>query len=78
MGSLAVRLQSLQRKLEGDWTNMRFTNISPSATSRVVKKDNFEVINGDPTFDKQYETLPAQKMAEEWIRHTYRRGWEQI
>jgi hypothetical protein len=78
MGVLAVRLQSLQRKLEWDGPNMRFTNISPSDTIRVLKKDNFEVINGDPTFDKQYETLPAQKMAEEWIRHTYRKGWEQI
>ena len=78
MGVLAVRLQSLQRKLEWDGPNMRFTNISPSDTIRVLKKDNFEVINGDPTFDKQYETLPAQKMAEEWIRHTYRNGWEQI
>nr|WP_319572190.1 Gfo/Idh/MocA family oxidoreductase [uncultured Draconibacterium sp.] len=78
MGVLAVRLQSLQRKLEWDGPNMRFTNISPSDTIRVLKKDNFEVINGDPTFDKQYETLPAQKMAEEWIRHTSRNGWEQI
>jgi hypothetical protein len=78
MGVLAVRLQSLQRKLEWDGPNMRFTNISPSDTIRVLKKDNFEVINGNPTFDKQYETLPAQKMAEEWIRHTYRSGWEQI
>ena len=78
MGVLAVRLQSLQRKLEWDGPNMHFTNISPSDTIRVLKKDNFEVINGDPTFDKQYETLPALKMAEEWIRHTYRSGWEQI
>nr|WP_321354393.1 Gfo/Idh/MocA family oxidoreductase [uncultured Draconibacterium sp.] len=78
MGVLAVRLQSLQRKLEWDGPNMRFTNISPSDTIRVLKKDNFEVINGDPTFDKEYETLPALKMAEEWIRHTYRSGWEQI
>ncbi|WP_321368722.1 Gfo/Idh/MocA family oxidoreductase [uncultured Draconibacterium sp.] len=78
MGVLAVRLQSLQRKLEWDGPNMRFTNISPSDTIRVLKKDNFEVVNGDPTFDKEYETLPASKMADEWIRHTYRSGWEQI
>lgn len=78
MGVLAVRLQSLQRKLEWDGPNMRFTNISPSDTIRVLKKDNFEVVNGDPTFDKEYETLPALKMADEWIRHTYRSGWEQI
>jgi predicted dehydrogenase len=78
MGVLAVRLQSLQRKLEWDGPNMRFKNISPSDTVRVLTKDKFEVQDGDPRFDKDYATLPAYQMAEEWIRHTYRQGWEQI
>jgi hypothetical protein len=78
MGVLAVRLQSLQRKLLWDGPNMRFTNISDSDQLRVLAKDEFEVVNGDPRFNKDFVTLPAKKMAEEWIRHNYRQGWEQI
>jgi len=78
MGVLAVRLQSLQQKLEWDGPNMRFKNISPNDTIKVLAKDNFEVLDGDPKFKKDYTTLPALQMAEEWIRHNYRRGWEQI
>ncbi len=78
MGVLAVRLQSLKRKLLWDGPNMRFTNISPSDEIRILKEDNFEIVNGDPRFNKDYVTLPAFETAEEWIRHTYRQGWEQI
>lgn len=78
MGVLAVRLQSLQRKLLWDGPNMRFTNISPSDQIKVLTKDNFEIVNGDPKFQKEFATLPALETAEEWIRHTYRQGWEQI
>ncbi len=78
MGVLAVRLQSLNRKLMWDGPNMRFTNISSSDKLRILSKNEFEVLDGDPKFKKEYETLPALEMAEEWIRHTYRSGWEQI
>lgn len=78
MGVLAVRLQSLQRKLLWDGTNMRFTNISPSDKITVLAKNEFEVLDGDPKFKKEYASMPALEMAEEWIRHNYRQGWEQI
>ncbi|WP_299578176.1 Gfo/Idh/MocA family oxidoreductase [uncultured Sunxiuqinia sp.] len=78
MGVLAVRLQSLQRKLLWDGPNMRFTNISNDDQLHILAKDEFEVVNGDPRFNKDFVTLPAKKMAEEWIRHNYRQGWEQI
>jgi len=78
MGVLAVRLQSLQRKLLWDGKNMRFTNIGYDDRIKVLTRDRFEVINGDPRFSKEYATLPAAEMAEEWIRHTYRGGLEQI
>ncbi len=77
-GLLAVRLQSLNRKLQWDGKNMRFTNIGYDDKIRVLTRDRFEVVNGDPRFDKQVATLPAAQMAEEWIRHNYRNGWEQI
>ena len=78
MGVLAVRLQSLRRKLEWDGPNMRFTNISPSDQLSILTKDNFEIVNGDPKFNKDFAKLPALETAGEWIRHTYRQGWEQI
>jgi predicted dehydrogenase len=78
LGVLAVRLQSLQRKLIWDGPNMRFGNISPADELRILSKDKFEVLDGDPKFEKDYATLPAFEMAEEWIRHSYRTGWEQI
>lgn len=78
LGVLAVRLQSLQRKLIWDGPNMRFKNIQSSDMLRILARDNFEVIDGDPQFNKDYSTLPALEMAEEWIRHSYRKGWEQI
>ncbi len=78
MGGVAVRLQSLNRKLEWDGPNMRFTNIGSSDAIRIVSENKFEVLDGDPKFKKNYETLPARQMAEEWIRHNYRKGWEQI
>lgn len=78
LGVLAVRLQSIGRKLMWDGINMRFTNISVSDQFKILKSNDFEVLNGDPKFNKKYETLPALEMAEEWIRHTYRQGWEQL
>ncbi len=78
LGVLAVRLQTLHRKLDWDGPNMRFKNISPSDAIRVLSKDKFEVLDGDPKFKKDYDTLPALQMAEEWIRHNYRKSWEQI
>lgn len=78
MGVLAVRLQSLNRKLLWDGLNMRFTNIQPGDKLNILEKDKFQIVNGDPRFDKDMKTLPALEMAEEWIRHNYRQGWEQI
>ncbi|RKD92828.1 Gfo/Idh/MocA family protein [Mangrovibacterium diazotrophicum] len=78
LGVLAVRLQSLGRKLKWEGATMQFTNIMPDDKLSILRKSDFEVIAGDPRFNNQYLELPAQPMAEEWIRHTYRKGWEQI
>lgn len=77
-GVLAVRLQSLNRKLQWDGKTMRFTNISNSDMLRVMSKDNFEIVNGNPKFNREYTEIPAVRMVEEWVRHNYREGWEQI
>jgi hypothetical protein len=75
MGVLAVRLQSLDRELLWDGPNMRFTNISATDQLRVVKSDDFKVIEGHPSFDTKYATLPALETVKEYIRHNYRDGW---
>jgi len=78
LGVLAVRLQSLGRKLLWDGPNMRFTNIASTDQLRIFTKDNFEIVNGNVRYGKEYKNLPASEMALEWIRHTYRSGWEQL
>lgn len=78
VGVLAVRLKSLNRKLKWDGPNMRFTNISPDDMLNILTDKEFEVEYGNPQFNEEYATLPAIETAAEWIRHTYRQGWEQI
>lgn len=78
LGTLAVRLQSLNRKLLWDGPNMRFKNIGSTDVIRIISERNFELVNGNPRQNLKYTTLPALQTAEEWIRHNYRQGWEQI
>ena len=75
MGNLAVRLQDLKRKLLWDAENMKITNISDDDEIRVVTFDKFTVVKGHPHFDTQYATIKAKPAAEEYIKHTYREGW---
>ncbi len=76
MGVLAVRLQNLNKKLEWDGKNMKFTNISDSETIKIIKKDNFEIHDGHPTFNQEWtDPINANLFAEELIKHSYRNGW---
>jgi predicted dehydrogenase len=78
LGNLAIRLQSLNRKLEWDGVNMRFTNIGSNDNLRILSKSNFKVAYGNPRTNNEYITMPALPAVDEWIRHTYRNGWEQL
>jgi hypothetical protein len=76
MGVLAVRLQALNKELDWDGQNMKFTNISDSEMMRIVESDDFYIVEGDPKFDTKYtEPFPAKAFAEELIKHTYRKPW---
>jgi len=75
MGVLGVRLQGLNRVLNWDGENMKFTNISGSDKIKIVTQDEFIVINGDPKFDRKFADFNAKDIAEEWVKHTYRNGW---
>ncbi len=75
MGVLAVRLAGLNKELQWDGENMRFTNISSTDKLKIVTVDEYAVIDGDPRFDRRYAEFNAKEMAEEWIKHTYRNGF---
>ncbi len=78
LGVLAIRLQSLHRKLNWDGPNMQFANIGLNDTLQILVTSNFEISYGNPRTNNEYATLPAGPAAEEWIRHNYRNGWEQV
>lgn len=77
-GVTAVRLAGiygLHQELEWDGENMEFTNISPNEKVKIVTLDKFDVIDGDPRFDRRYEDFNALEMAKECIKHTYHNGF---
>ena len=76
LGVLAVRLKTLGKALEWDAENMKFLNINDDEVLRVLSSDDFEIRNGHPHFNKQYASLNALKTSREYIKHTYREGWE--
>lgn len=78
LGNLAIRLQSLNRKLQWDGVNMRFKNIGPADEIRIFAGKESGKLKNIAVFDDGYKKFPALQMAEEWIRHDYRNGWEQI
>ncbi len=76
MGVLAVRLQALNKTLNWDGENMKFTNIGANEEIKTVIRDGFKIHDGHPTFDKDWtEPMNALAYSQELIKHTYRDGW---
>ena len=75
MGVLAVRLQGLNKELEWDGANMRFTNIGDNEKIFIVKSDDFKIVDGHPSFNKPSDEFNAKAFAAELIKHNYRDGW---
>jgi predicted dehydrogenase len=78
LGVLAVRLKSLQRKLQWDGVNMRFKNIDSSDNVNILSGKKPVKVKGLKNLRKELSSFSALQMAEECIRHNYREGWEQI
>ncbi|MDR1259343.1 MAG: Gfo/Idh/MocA family oxidoreductase [Tannerellaceae bacterium] len=79
MGVLAVRLQTLNKELLWDGENMRFTNIADNEELRILIKDDFRIVDGDPKFNKIWtDPVNAKQFADELIRHNYRQGWKLV
>lgn len=76
LGVLAVRLQSLNKSLEWDAGQMRFANISDNEELRVLVSKDFKVVGGHPRFNNQYERFNAAETVKEYVKHTYRDGWD--
>jgi len=76
MGVLAVRLQALNKTLNWDGENMKFTNIGANEEIRTVIRDGFMIHDGHPTFNKDWtEPMNAIEYSQELVKHTYRDGW---
>lgn len=76
MGVLAVRLQNLNKTLEWDGQNMKFTNLNDQEKVKIVLEDNFSIKDGHPTFNRKYtDPVPAKEFAAELIKHNYRPGY---
>ncbi len=76
MGVLAVRLQALNKELEWDGQNMRFTNIGSNEEIRTIIADGFRIEDGHPTFARTWtDPVNAQQYAADLISRPYRTGW---
>lgn len=79
MGVLAIRLQNLNKELLWDGPNMRFTNINDDETIKILIKDDFKIVDGDPKFNKIWtDPINAKQFASELIKHNYRDGWKLV
>ncbi|MDF9829206.1 Gfo/Idh/MocA family oxidoreductase [Parabacteroides sp. PF5-6] len=79
MGVLAVRLQNLNKELQWDGQNMKFTNIGSNEEIKIVIRDGFTIKDGHPSFNKDYtDPINAAAFAEELIKHNYRAGWNLV
>lgn len=78
MGVLAIRLQNLNKELLWDGPNMQFTNIKDDEMIKILMKDDFKIVDGDPKFNKIWTepALNAKQFANELIKHNYRAGWK--
>lgn len=78
VGALAIRLQSLGKKLQWDSSQMRFLNIDPYEEFSINKRGDLYVENGIPKFDINTTTFNASHFVDQTVRPIYRNGWKQI
>jgi hypothetical protein len=78
VGTLAVRLQSLNRKLQWDSSQMRFLNINKYEEFEVNRQGELYIQNGIPKFDIEVSKYNASHFVDQTVRPLYRQGWAQI
>ena len=75
MGNLSIRLQGLERELEWDGNEMKFKNINPSETVKLITSHMYKKENMQPSFKTDRMEVNALEFAQEMIKHNYREGW---
>lgn len=78
VGTLAIRMQSLQGPLLWDSAQMKFRNISRDDTFEIIKRSDFYIRNGISKIDSVAEKHPAEHFVAQTVRPIYRSGWQQI
>jgi hypothetical protein len=78
VGSMAVRLQSLRRKLEWDSAQMRFVNINDSEKFLVRTESGFYLQNNVAKIQEKEKEFNATQFISETVRPLSRSGWMQI
>jgi hypothetical protein len=78
MGTVAARLSGLQRILQWDGENMKFTNINADEQIRVPKSVKLDTTKKSPRYQSDYEVINALEFAESLINLKPRSGWELI
>ena len=78
VGALAVRLQSLKKKLQWDSSQMKFLNIDFYEEFEVQKSSEMYIQNGVTKFDVELNKYNAYRFVNQTVRPIYRNGWQQI
>jgi predicted dehydrogenase len=78
LGTLAVKLQSLSRKLKWDRAQMRFLNITDDEEFEFSSQGDLYIQNGVPKFNEKVSSYNAARFVDQTVRPIYREGWRQI
>jgi len=78
VGNMAVRMQSLKRKLQWDSTQLTFSNIDIFEEFENISPSDFTVKNGLAEFTKTAKKQNAARFVDQAVRPIYREGWKQI
>lgn len=78
IGSIAVRLQSLGKKLKWDSGQMKFLNVDNFEEFEISKRGQLYFENGIPKFDVEVQKYNASHFIDQTVRPIYRKGWKQI
>lgn len=78
VGTLAVRMQSLGKKLLWDSGQMRFTNINNYEEFEITSRGEFYIQNGLQKTDVEVNKFNASHFVDQTVRPLYRQGWVQI
>lgn len=78
VGTLAIRMQSLGKKLKWDSAQMRFLNIDQYEEFEISKMGERYIQNGIPKFDMETSKYNAAHFVDQTVRPIYRNGWKQI